>query len=97
MNKLLKDTMSETDLKIEVIFLHTARYAPKYNLAEYIISIIGRLTLHHLPADFTLEQVYQYMNEIVCQQTIQTKEQVWNTIDHILHTAILGNYSFKQL
>jgi hypothetical protein len=62
-----------------------------------MISIIRRLALHHLPADFTLEQVCQRIDEQVRLQLIQTKEQVWNTIDYILHTAILGNYSFKQL
>lgn len=93
--KLFNDTITEAGLNIQVTFMHTARYAPKYNLAEYTVSLMRRLTLHHLPADFTLEQVYQRMNEIVCQQPIQTKEQVWNTLDHILHTAILGNYSFK--
>ncbi len=56
-----------------------------------------RLALHHLPADFTLAQVYQRMSEVVCQEPTQTKEQAWNTLDPILNTAILGNYSFKQL
>jgi len=97
MKKLFNDQLIEAKLNIEVTFLHTARYAPTYNLAEYMISIMRRLILHHLPPDFTLEQVCQRMDEQVCQEPIQTKEQVWNTIDHILHTAILGNYSFKQL
>lgn len=97
MKKLFNDQMSEAGLDIQVTFMHTARYAPKYNPAEYSISLIRRLALHHLPADFTLEQVCQRINEQVCKEPIQTKEQVWNTIDHILHTAILGNYSFKQL
>lgn len=97
MKQLFQDKLTQAQLNIQVTFMHTARYAPKYNLAEYMICLIRRLTLHHLPADFTLEQVCQRMDEIVCQQTIQTKEQVWNTIDHILYTAILGNYSLKQL
>jgi hypothetical protein len=95
MKQLFEDKLTEAQLNIQVSFMHTARYAPKYNLAEYMICLIRRLTLHHLPADFTLEQVCQRMDEMICQQTIQTKEQVWNTIDHILHAAILGNYSFK--
>lgn len=95
MKKLFHDQISEAGLNIQVVFMHTARYAPTYNPAEYIIAIIRRLALHHLPADFTLEQVCQRMNEQVSQQPIQTQQQVWNTIDHILHTAILGNYSFK--
>ncbi len=97
MKKLFNDQLIEAKLNMEVTFLHTARYAPTYNLAEYMISIIRRLILHHLPADFTLEQISQRMDQVLCQQLIQTKEQVWNTIDHILNTAILGNYSFKQL
>ena len=97
MKKSFNEQMSEAGLNMQVTFMHTARYAPKYNPAEYMIAIIRRLALHHLPADFTLEQVWQRMDEMVCQQPIQNKEQVWNTLDHILHTAILGNYSFKQL
>jgi hypothetical protein len=97
MKKLFNDQLIEAKLNIEVTYLHTARYAPTYNLAEYMISIIRRLILHLLPADFTLEQICQRMEQVLCQQLIQTKEQVWNTIDHILNTAILGNYSSKQL
>lgn len=97
MKKLFNDKLMEAKLNIEVAFLHTARYAPTYNLAEYMICIIRRLILHHLPADFTLEQIGERMQQVLYQQVIQTKEQIWNTIDHILNTAILGNYSFKQL
>lgn len=97
MKKLFNDQCNEVKFNMEVVFLHTARYAPKYNLAEYIIAVLRRLALHHLPADFTLEQVSQRIDEILSQEVIQTKEQIWNTIDHIFHTAILGNYSCKQL
>lgn len=97
MKALFNQMLIDNDLKIEVIFKHTARYAPKYNPAEYMITIIRKKILHHLPADFTIEQAYQRMIDISNSEKLQTKEQVWNTIDHILNTAILRNYSYKEL
>ncbi|MDZ7933428.1 MAG: IS630 family transposase [Emticicia sp.] len=97
MKNILKESLHESDLSIPVQFIHTATYAPKYNPAEYIIAVIRKKITHHLPCDFTIEQVYQRMEEVIQNETIQTKQQVWNTIDHILNEAILGNYSFKEL
>jgi hypothetical protein len=37
------------------------------------------------------------MIEIAQTELLQTKEQVWNTIDHVLNSAILGNYSYETL
>jgi len=50
-----------------------------------------------MATDFTIEQVCERMIEIAQNEQLQTKEQVWNTIDHILNSAILGNYSYKIL
>lgn len=93
----LKQSLIDNDLSMPVEFIHTARYAPKYNPAEYIIALIRKKITHHLPCDFTIEQVFQRMEDIIQNETIQTNEQVWNTIDHILKEAILGNYSGKEL
>jgi hypothetical protein len=87
----------EQKLSIDVKWIHTAKYAPKYNLAEYIIAIIRRKALHHLEPDFTIEQVIAKLDEVLANENIQSKEQVWNTLQHIFHTAILGNYSFNEL
>jgi hypothetical protein len=97
MKTQFEDLLQEANVGIQVHFIHTARYAPTYNLAEYIIAVIRKKALHHLPADFTLEQVCQRMYQILQQEPIQTKQQIWNTLDHILNAAILGNYSFKHL
>jgi hypothetical protein len=97
MKILFNQMLTDNNLSIEVIFKHTATYAPKYNPAEYIISIIRRKILHHMTADFTIEKVCERMIEIAKSEPLQTKEQVWNTIDHILNSAILGNYSYKTL
>lgn len=97
MKALFNQMLTDTNLSIDVIFKHTASYAPKYNPAEYIISIIRRKILHHMTADFTIEQVCERMIEIAQSEQLQTKEQVWNTIDHVLNSAILGNYSYETL
>lgn len=97
MKAIFNQMLTDNNLSIEVIFKHTASYAPKYNPAEYIISIIRRKILHHMAADFTIEQVCERMIEIAQTELLQTKEQVWNTIDHVLNSAILGNYSYETL
>jgi len=97
MKTIFNQMLTDNNLSIEVIFKHTASYAPKYNPAEYIITIIRRKILHHMATDFTIEQVCERMIEIAQNEQLQTKEQVWNTIDHILNSAILGNYSYKTL
>ena len=94
---MLNQILTDNDLFIEIIFKRTASYVPKYNPAEYIISIIRRRILYHITADFTIEQVCKRMIEIAQSQQLQTKEQVWNTIDHVLNEAILGNYSYQTL
>ncbi len=97
MKDTLRQSMAENKIDIEVEFIHTARYAPKYNPAEYIIAVIRKMATHHLPCDFTIEQVFERIKYISQNEIIQTKEQVWNTIDHVLNMAILGNYSPKDL
>lgn len=97
MKSILKQSLIDNNVTIQIAFIHTARYAPKYNPAEYIIAVIRKKATHHLPCDFTIEQVYQRIEQISQNETIQSKEQVWNTIDHILKLAILGNYSTKEL
>lgn len=96
MKTIFETLAQEQNLTIRVVWMHTARYAPKYNLAEYAIAILRKKAIHHLPADFTLEQVCSRINCII-EENIMSQEQVFNTIDHILNTAILGNYSFKEL
>lgn len=96
--KLLFEQLKQAhQLAIDVQWIHTAKYAPKYNLAEYIIGIIRKRALHHLEPDFSLDQVIAMLNEVVENETIQAKEQIWKTLDHIFNAAILGNYSFKEL
>jgi hypothetical protein len=87
----------ENQITVTVSWIHTARYAPKYNLAEYAIAILRKKATHHLPTDFTIDQVCHRINRILNEEEIMTKQQVHNTIDHILNSAILGNYSFKEL
>ena len=36
------------------------------------------------------------MIEIAKSERLQTKEQIWNTIDYILNLAILCNYSYEK-
>lgn len=97
MKAIFETLAQEQQLTIQVIWMHTARYAPMYNLAEYAIASLRKKALHHLPPDFTLEQVCNRIESIIENENILTQQQVFNTIDHILNTAILGNYSFKDL
>lgn len=50
-----------------------------------------------MATDFTIEQVCQRMIEIAQSEQLQTEEQVWNTIDHILNSVILSNYFYEIL
>ena len=97
MKTIFNQMLTDNNLSTQVVFKHTTSYAPKYNPAEYIIAIIRRKILHHMATDFTIEQVCERMIEITQNEQLQTKERVWNTIDHILNSAILGNYSYKTL
>lgn len=97
MKTIFQTLAQEQHLTLRVVWRHTARYAPNYNLAEYAIAILRKKAIHHLPADFTLEQVCSRINNIIEEENLMSQQQVFNTIDHILNTAILGNYSFKQL
>ena len=97
MKAIFEQLKQEAKLTMEVHWIHTASYAPKFNLAEYIITILRKKALHHLQPDFTIEQVFNQLYETIQNETIQSKEQIWNTLNHIYSLAILGNYSIKEL
>ena len=97
MKSIFETLAQEQHLTIQVLWMHTARYAPNYNLAEYAIAMLRKKAIHHLPTDFTIEQVCSRIDSIIKNENIMTQQQVFNTIDHILNIAILGNYSFKEL
>jgi len=74
MKAIFNQMLTDNNLSTEVIFKHTLSDAPKYNPAQYIISIIRRKILHYMAADFTIEQVCERMIEIAQTELLQTKE-----------------------
>jgi len=74
--------------KISVTFMHTARYSPKLNVAEYAIHLIRLKFFHHLPDYMTWESIIQRIKTYLQENQIFTKEQVKNTLHHIYSLVI---------
>ncbi len=73
------------DLKdFEIRFFYTPPYSPDFNLVEYIIHQLRLKLLHRLPSKTTLEEVKNKIINYLKSNQLQTKEQIKNTINHIL-------------
>ena len=65
-------------------FIHTPPYSPDFNLVEYIIHQLRLKLLHRLPAKTTLKEVITKITNFINKEQLQTKEQIKNTLNHIL-------------
>jgi hypothetical protein len=86
---LRKRVKSSPELsKIEVEFMNTPAYSPDFNLAEYMIHQLRLQLLHHLPTKTTLPQMIKKIKDFLQKNRLQTRQQIKNTIDHILKLCV---------
>lgn len=60
--------------KIKINFIHTARYSPQLNLAEYAIHLIRQKFFHHLPEGMNWEQIIKRINMYLKDNQLFTRE-----------------------
>lgn len=70
--------------EIEVEFMYTPAYSPDFNVAEYVIHQIRLKLLHHSKAGSKVKELSEKVLKYIENQSLQTKEQIRNTINHIL-------------
>lgn len=89
MRELLAHALKEAGVeqKIAVEFVDLPAYSPDFNLVEYVIHQIRLQILHHQPVGMTLEQVKARLEKHLHRGQMQTKQQIQNTLQHILSLA----------
>ena len=68
---------------IAVDFLHTPVYSPNFNPAEYIIRLVRKNSLYHLPHTLTVQDRAERIRSHLAQAPPQTPEQMGNILRHI--------------
>jgi len=68
---------------VAVEFLHTPVYSPSFNPAEYLIRLVRKNSLYHLPWGMTLQQRAERVRGHLAQAPPQTPQQVKNILRHI--------------
>lgn len=81
--------MQELDINeaIEVEFIYTTAYLSNFKFKEYIIHQIKLKVLHHQPIDKTVEEVKVKLKQYLQLSSLQTLEQIRNTIRPICSLA----------
>ena len=81
-----------TELKnINLAFLHTPSYSPKFNPAEYLIHLVRQDALYHLPCTFTLQDKAGRVEQHLAQGPPLTPGQMRNLLRHIGTYPQAGN------
>jgi hypothetical protein len=75
---------------INLTFLHTPAYSPKFNPAEYLIHLVRQNALYHLPCTFTIEDKADRVQARLAQGPPLTPEQMRNLLRHIGNLPISG-------
>lgn len=85
MKAALADLLAEIALAqgIAVDFLHTPAYSPKFNPAEYLIHLVRKNSLYHLPHAMTVQQRAERVRRHLAQAPPQTPQQIKNILRHI--------------
>ncbi|WP_246628648.1 transposase [Methylomagnum ishizawai] len=85
MKAALAELLAEIPLAqgIAVDFLHTPAYSPKFNPAEYLIRLVRKNSLYHLPHAMTVQQRAERVHRHLAQAPPQTPQQVKNILSHI--------------
>jgi hypothetical protein len=68
---------------IAVDFLHTPVYSPSFNPAEYIIRLVRKNSLYHLPCTMTVQDRAERVRGHLAQAPPQTPQQIKNILRHI--------------
>lgn len=74
--------------KVEVEFVHIPPYSPKMNAAEYVIQIIRKKFLKHLPANQAMEQVLDRLLPKINGQELITAEKMQNILARIKRFSV---------
>jgi transposase len=85
MKAALAELLAEITLAqgIAVTFLHTPVYSPKFNPAEYLIHLVRKNSLYHLPCTMTIQERAERVREHLAQTPPQTPQQIKNILRHI--------------
>jgi transposase len=85
MKTALAELLAEIALAqgIAVDFLHTPAYSPKFNPAEYLIHLVRKNSLYHLPHAMTVQERAERVRRHLAQAPPQTPQQVKNILRHI--------------
>lgn len=75
---------------ISVDFLHTPVYSPKFNPAEYLIRIVRKNSLYHLPWTMTIQERAERIRQHLAQAPPQSPQQIENILRHIYKLPISG-------
>lgn len=68
---------------VAVEFLHTPVYSPDFNPAEYLIHLVRKHSLYHLPCDLDVWARAERIRGHLAQAPPQTPEQMANILRHI--------------
>ena len=85
MKDALAELLAEIALAqgVTVSFLHTPVYSPKFNPAEYLIRLVRKNSLYHLPASMPLNDRAERIRQHLAQAPPQTPQQIKNILRHI--------------
>lgn len=75
---------------IQVTFLHTPVYSPKFNPAEYLIRLVRKNSLYHLPCSLTVQDRAERVRYHLAQAPPLTPRQVQNILRHIYGQPKIG-------
>lgn len=68
---------------LAVEFLHTPVYSPDFNPAEYLIRLVRKNSLYHVPCMLTVQERAERVCRHLAQGPPQTPEQMANILRHI--------------
>lgn len=68
---------------VAVTFLHTPVYSPNFNPAEYLIRLVRKNSLYHLPCTLTIRERAERVRGHLAQAPPQTPQQIKNILRHI--------------
>lgn len=85
MKEALTELLAEIALAqgVTVSFFHTPAYSPQFNPAEYLIRLVRKNSLYHLPASMPLNDRAERIRQHLAQAPPQNPQQIKNILRHI--------------
>jgi transposase len=92
MKAALAELLAEIPLAqgVTVNFLHTPVYSPGFNPAEYLIHLVRKNSLYHLPASMPVKERAERIRRYLAQAPPQTPQQIKNLLRHISNLPKTG-------